>query len=54
MKEHPFMYLLEALIAVRMLASMEARLGQRTWADAVPLMDDAIERATEEMGTAHQ
>ena len=38
--------LLQALVGVRMLAQVEARMGQDRWKDALPLLDDVIKRGT--------
>lgn len=36
--------MLQTLCGVRMLASLEAKAGQSRWAEALPLIDDAVEQ----------
>ena len=40
--------LLASLMAARMIASVEVKHGSKLWVDALPAIDDAIERAVAE------
>ena len=40
--------LLASLMAARMIAAVEVKHGSKLWADALPAIDDAIERAIAE------
>ena len=40
--------LLASLMAARMIAAVEVKHGSKLWVDAMPAIDDAIERAIAE------
>ena len=41
-------HLLACLMAARMIAAVEVKHGSKLWVDALPAIDDAIERAIAE------
>ena len=41
-------HLLACLMAAQMIASVEVKHGSKLWVDALPAIDDAIERAIAE------